>query len=246
MIEQLFFISFFITIVLLIVIGIINTKVKKRYKSPTKVSVIITCEDEEYLTVILPFLLKYQNIDDIHVIYRSKENYIKHPEKRVRDVIVEEDYQKFAELFHFKQFSKVENECILFLTGNVIVSERFLLKLLESYDMDIENLYGPSSKQCDRKGYKDNRMITNTINLPIIMTSKKVVQHCWNTILENKVILDQLHESSSESAEVFLSYAFRKHFKKYPIRVKGRVHHLMKQKSIQNSTLVSNQCKSLS
>ena len=246
MLEQLFFIAFFITIVLLIIIGIINTKVKKTYKSATKVSVIITCEDETSLNVILPFLLKYENIDDIHVVYRKKENYIEHPEERVRDVTSQDDYEQFAELFHFKQFSKVKHECILFLSGNVLLSERFLLKLLENYDMDIENLYGSSSKQCDRKGYKENRLITNTISLPIIMTSKKVVQHCWNTISENKVILGQLHESSTESAEVFLSYAFRKHFKKYPTTVKGRVYNLLKQKSIKDPMLVSNQCKTLS
>lgn len=246
MFEQLFFIAFFITIVLLIIIGVINTKVKKKYKSQTKVSVVITCEDTTYLDVILRILLKYENIDDIHVIYRKKENYIRHSEERVRDVAAEEEYQKFSELFHFQYFSKVKNECILFLSGNIILSERFLLKLLENYDMDIENLYGPSSKQCDRKGYKENRIITNTISFPIIMTSKKVVQHCWNTILENQVIRNQLHESSAESAEIFFSYAFRKHFKKYPIRVKGSVHNFTKQKSIQDPSLVSNQCKSLS
>lgn len=246
MMNELFFIGFFITIVLLIIIGVIKTKVKKKYESETKVSIILTCEDVSYLEIILPLLLKFDNVDDIHILYRSKDNFIEHKEDCIHDTLADKDYKTYSEMFQFKQFSNVNNECILFLTGNVILSERFFLKLLSNYDMDIENLYGPYSKQCDEKGYSKNRMMTNTINLPIIMTSKKVVQHCWNTLMENNVIRKQMHDSSTESADVFFSYAFRKHFKKYPITVNGRVYNLLQKNGKEDTKTQTEQCKSLS
>ena len=70
--EIMVFTGFFLTIFLLIVIGITNSHIKKKYSSSTLVSVIIINKNHSnYLEYILNKISKFENVQEIILIQKN-------------------------------------------------------------------------------------------------------------------------------------------------------------------------------
>lgn len=224
MLEVLTFSAIFITFVLLIITGAVRQKSKKKYSSNTNVSVILAKDKvkNDYLSVTIPLLLSFPNITQIIILYPNKDVFTKHTESVIEDFEDYENFHTFGNFHRFAPIERIKNECVLYLKDNVMLSYRLLLKLLENYDKDVENIYGPFATYCGKHGYKQNTIYKNTLQTPIILTSRKVVQYIWNDYLHNKSLKTKFNKIDETNEDILFSYLFQKHYHKLPMTISGR------------------------
>ena len=224
MFHLLYFVTIFLSTCLLIIIGFVNVKVKRRYVSDTKVSVIVIKNDEnkETLPYTIPILNNYRNVDEIIVLYGTEQEHYTLENSKLLNRNNFKNFEKYKSFHRYGYFHNVKNECILLLDSDIIPTQRLLLKLLENYDNDIENIYGPFSKLCDVSGYYSVSFQKNMLHSPILLSSKKVFLKVWYEMTENQETMKQLQSCNYENEDIVFNKTFRNHYRKLPIAVHGK------------------------
>lgn len=226
-ISLVFLVGLCITIGLIICIAITLKKGKSFYKSNTKVSVIILSHNRSHnLKKSIPILLKYKNIDEIIVLHSNDKHFIKHKQKKVKDVKDYENNKKFFTLRRFLHTEKCNNNTVLLLDDDIIPSKQLLLKMLSEYDRNPVNCYGVISRLCDSSGYHSLVMNPNIVLTPILLSSKAVFTTVWKAMLEDKEKLQKVIQQKGNGEDILFQYFFQKIYEIKPIIITGNYKNL--------------------
>lgn len=228
--EIMVFTGFFLTIFLLIVIGITNSHIKKKYSSSTLVSVIIINKNHSnYLEYILNKISKFENVQEIILI---QKNPVFDQEYSCDKLIQVPLFEGYNNMFNFIDcLPKISTDTVLFLDNNTIITERYLKKILEKYDTDTENMYGPNCKLCTKDGYFNYGMSQNMIHENILLTSKKVLKNIGREIKRHPKIIRLMKENTED---IVFSFFFTKLYQKFPYRIVGKYKTLTTRKQLEH------------
>ena len=192
------------------------------YKSNTKVSVIILNHKRSHnLKKSIPILSRYKNINEIIILHSNEEHFIKHEQKKVKDIKDYENNKKFYTLIRFLYTKNCKNDAILFLDDDVIPSKQLLLKMLTEYDKNPVNCFGVFSRLCDKSGYHTKTINPNIVLTPILLSSKVIVNTVWKSMLDDKENLNKVIKNKGNGEDLFFMYMFQKIYKQKPIVVSG-------------------------
>ena len=236
-IKFLYFFSFLLFIFLCITSIYIKNKFKGKYSSDLKVSVLLYYDNKSnFLSSILSTLIKYNNINDIIVIYKDNIIPFKHHKVRFFQDSLSKEYSSFVRYLYV---SKCRNENILFLDNKIIPSQRLILKILYRYKNDPLNYYGVMKRSCSSSGYHTISLYNNIIISPIIFSSKEVFEKTWEEMLQDKQKM-----SNDNLDDILFQYHFEKIFGKQPILVRGKFKNLTSPlKNLHHYKLKNEYCK---
>ena len=182
--KLLYFISIFFFLFLCITSIYVKKKFKGKYSSHLKISVLLYYDgDSIYLRSLLSTIIKYNNIDDIIIIYRGKDINFKHYKVRFFKDVDIKDYSSFI---RFLYLEKCRNNTILLLNDDILPSERLIQKLLYRYKNDNINYYGIFQRSCNSTGYQAISLYNNIILSPNLLTSKEILKRTWEDMLKDK------------------------------------------------------------
>ena len=222
-ISFVFFVGLCIIIGLIVCILIVVRNNKTFYKSNTKVSVIILSHKRSHnLKKSIPILSKYKNINEIIVLHSNDEHFVKHKNKKVKDIKDYENNKKFYTLRRFLHTENCKNDAILLLDDDIIPSKQLLLKMLTEYDKNPVNCFGVFSRLCDKTGYHTMTVNSNIVLTPILLSSKVIFNTVWKGMLDDKEKLNKVIENKGNGEDLFFMNMFQKIYEQKPIVVSGK------------------------
>ena len=124
---------------------------------------------------------------------------------------------------HWFSARYASNEYILFLDDDHIPDASFILTLFKAVQGDKNQIYGPYTRSCTRKGYhgifgKQNTNY-NMVITPILMTSKEVVLSFLDNIYKYENFLASTHGNAEDLS---FNHNFITTFKKNPVYLGGK------------------------
>lgn len=222
-ISIVFVVGLCIVVALILCTIIVLKKNKTFYKSNTKISVIILSHKRSHnLKKSIPILTKYKNINEIIILHSNDEHFIKHKQKKVKDI---KDYENNKKLFTLRRFlhtDNCKNDAILLLDDDIIPSKQLLLKMLTEYDKNPVNCYGVFSRLCDKSGYHTMTFNSNMVLTPILLSSKVIFSTVWKAMLEDKEKLKKVIEQRGNGEDIFFMNMFQKIYEQKPIVISGK------------------------
>lgn len=237
--KILYIISFSFSFLLIFITIYIKKNLKIEYNSNTKISVLIFSDKyKKSIETILSSIIKYENINDIIIIYKNTKPRFIHSKI---NYIQDDRISKYSSFIRFFYLSSCKNNNILLLNNDILPTERLLMKLINHYDNDNENYYGIFHRSCNNSGYHTISLYNNIVLSPIILTSKDILEKSWIHMREKD---DKMKEKKMD--DILFQYYFEKIYGKQPVVVKGKYKILSSSLSyIKNYKRKNEYCKDL-